>query len=212
MRRRKLGVTLVAILVTAVSTTGCSASHRPPTAGQLAFKVIDAPEDYQSDATASGQITPQLFSDYGGSGVTSTTGFVAGFKQNYVDSGTLEGISVTLLEFKSAAEASTYLTDTAHQTLSFADATYSPVPSLADATEASGTKTYDGNYVHGIVDTTGVYYFQLVYEDPVSNAVPLEFADWAKIQWALLQPGVKTPSPPKSGGVSTTTGTTPVTT
>jgi hypothetical protein len=198
MRPKKLGISLMVGLVAAVVATGCGGSKKPLTAAQLAFKVIDAPSGFVVDPTAgaSGQITPQLFSQFGGTAVTSATGFVAGFKQNYVDSGTLEGISVTLLEFTKASQASEYLSRTAHQTLSFADATYRPFSVLAGAVEASGTKTYDGNYVHGVVDTTGRYYFQFVYEDAVTNQVPLEFQQWAQIQWALLQPGAKTKAPP----------------
>lgn len=197
MRRKKLGKWLVAGLMAVVALGGCGGSPRHLTAAQLASKVIDAPDGFAVDPTkgSSGQITPQLFSQFGGVQSASTTGFVAGFKQNYVDSGTLEGVSVTLLEFTDATRASDYLRQTAPETLTFANATYSPFPALPGAVEASGTKTYDGNYVHGVVASTGPYYFQFVYEDPVSSQVPVEFKSWVQIQWDLLQPGAKTQSP-----------------
>ena len=176
---------------------GCGESQHTLTARQLAVYVIDAPNGYTVDPTkgASGQITPQVFNQFGGSDHTSASGFIAGFRQNYVDSGTAEGLVATVLEFSSPAKASTYMAETAHQTLSFAAATYSPFGGLTGAVEASGTKTYNGNYVHGVSAATGRYYFQLVYESPDSNAVPIEFASWVKIQWAILQPGVKVRQP-----------------
>jgi hypothetical protein len=200
MWRKKLGVSLMVSLIGTATVAGCGGSSRPLTSAQLASKVIDAPNGFSVDPTkgASGQIDAQLFSQFGGASAAATIGFVAGFKQNYIDSGTLEGVSVTLLEFKNAADASKYLKATDNQTLSFADATYRPFQSLPGAVEASGTKTYNGNYVHGVVDATGKYYFQFVYEDATSAQVPLEFGDWVQIQWALLQPGTKTPPPPTS--------------
>ncbi|HUJ65239.1 MAG TPA: hypothetical protein VLX59_06865 [Acidimicrobiales bacterium] len=199
MRRISLLAGLVVALSGVALVAGCSSSGpRTISAHDLATKIIPAPSGFAVDPTqgASGQLTPDLFSQYGGVGSASTAGFVAGFKQNYVNDGTEEGIAVTVLEFSSKAKASDYFKATAYKTLSFAAPTYSPVQKLAGAVEASGTRTYDGNYVHGVADATGRFYFQVVYENPNTATVPVEFPIWADAQWELLQPGVSLPSPP----------------
>ena len=184
------------LLAAALVATGCSSSGTPRlSAAQLTTKIIPAPPGFQVDTTPgeNGQMSPEQFSQYGADGTASKAGFVAGFKQNYINSGTEEGISLTLLEFSSKSKADDYLKVTRYKTLSLASPTYAPVAKLRGATEASGTKTFGGNYVHGIVDSTGKFYFQIVYADPNTAEVPLEFVGWAQAQWQLLQPGVSLP-------------------
>ena len=188
--------TAAALLAAALVATGCGSSGTPRlSAAQLTTKIIPAPPGFQVDTTPgeNGQMSPEQFSQYGADGTASKAGFEAGFKQNYINSGTEEGISLTLLEFSSKAKATSYFKSTEYKTLSLAAPTYAPVSKLAGALEASGTKTYGGNYVHGIADSTGRFYFQIVYADPNTADVPFEFTSWAEAQWELLQPGVNLP-------------------
>jgi hypothetical protein len=197
MRPKSLLAGLVATLTGIAVIAGCSSSGTHTiSAHDLATKVIPAPSGYAVDPTpgASGQITPDLFSQVGGVGTASRAGFVAGFKQNYVDSGTEEGIAVTVLEFSSKNDASDYFKATAYKTLSFAAPTYAPAQKLLGAIEASGTKSYEGNYVHGVADSTGRFDFQVVYENAITAAVPVEFSLWEDAEWELLQPGVSLPT------------------
>jgi hypothetical protein len=197
MRRKGFLAAVLSGLAGVAIAAGCGSSG-PATisAHDLATKIIPAPSGYAVDPTvgASGQLTPDLFSQYGGVGSASGAGFVAGFKQTYVDSGTEEGIAVTVLEFSSKTKASDYFKDTAYKTLSYAAPTYGPLQKLVGAVEASGTKPYDGNYVHGMSDSTNRFYFQIVYENPNTATVPVEFPLWADAEWELLQPGVNLPT------------------
>jgi hypothetical protein len=198
MRRKLLGSGLLAALTGVALVAGCSSSGpKLLNAHDLATKIIPAPSGYAVDPTpgASGQMTADVFSQYGGVGSAAKAGFVAGFKQNYVNSSTEEGISVTVLEFHSKAQAAAYFKSTAYQTLSFAAPTYGPLQGLTGAIEASGTKTYNGDYVHAAADSTGLYYFQIAYSDPNTTEVPTEFRIWADAEWELLQPGVTLPKP-----------------
>jgi hypothetical protein len=197
MRRKSILSGFMAALAGIGLISGCGSSgQKTLTGSQLTAKIIPAPDGFAVDTTPgeSGQLTTQLFSQFGGGEAASTGGFVAGFKQNYVNTGTEEGLSVTLLEFSSSAKASAYYKSTEYKTLSFAAPTYGPLPKLAGAVEATGTKQYNGNYVRGMADSTGRFYFQMVYADPNSSAVPVEFPIWAAAQWELLQPGVSLPT------------------
>jgi len=197
MRRRRILAGFAAALGGVGLIAGCSSSGpKALSAAQLTTKILPAPSGFAVDTTPgeSGQLTPQLFSQFGGGDASSTAGFVAGFKQNYINSGTEEGLSITLLEFSSPAKASDYYKATEYKTLSFAAPTYGPLPKLAGAVEATGTKPYDGNFVRGMADSTGRFYFQIVYADPNSSEVPVEFPIWAAAQWELLQPGVSLPT------------------
>jgi hypothetical protein len=155
-------------------------------------------------AGASGAITPAVFSQFGGSESAAKTGFVAGFKQNYIDDATQEGVVVTVLEFKSAGAAQSYLKRTEYQTLSYAGATYKPFTQVPGAVEADGTRQYSGEYAHCVVAATNQYYYQVVYAATQPSGVPIEFYTWAKTQWALLQPAF--PGLPTSPSSTTKAG------
>jgi hypothetical protein len=194
--KRLRGLAAASTLVLFVLASGCSSPGSAHlSAAQLTTKIIPAPSGFEIDTTpgTSGQMSPEQFSQYGGDGPASKAGFVAGFKQNYVNTDTQEGISVTVLEFSSKSKAASYFKTTEYRTLSLAAPTYKPSAKLKGAIEASGTKPYGGNYVHGVADSAGDYYFQVVYADPYTADVPFEFSVWADIQWQLLQPGVSLP-------------------
>lgn len=171
-----------------ISSCGPGTVSSSAVAKQLARKIILAPPGYYVDTTPGsfGQISPTLFQHYGGGGARAKSTFVAGYKGNYVNSSTGEGISITLLEFRSVADATAYLGDTATQTLSFAAATYSPYPAVPGATEVDGTKPYNGDYDHGIVMSRGKYYAQLVYVINQPASAPSELKLWAEAQYAKL--------------------------
>jgi hypothetical protein len=197
MRCRKIPTPFVAALVGVSLVAACSSSGaKTLTALELPGKILPAPNSFAVDTTPgeNGQLTPRQFTQFGGGDAAAKAGFVAGFKQNYVDSGTEEGLSITLLEFSSSAQASAYYKATEYKTLSFAAPTYASLPKLAGAVEAAGTKPYNGNYVHGMADSTGRFYFQMAYADPNTASVPAEFPIWAAAQWELLQPGVTLPT------------------
>ena len=138
------------------------------TARQLTTRILPAPYGYEIDPTphASGAITRALFDQFGGVRSPSKFGFVAGFKQNYVNPGTEEGLIVTVMEFKSSRDASAYFTQTRPSTLSYAGATLKPFPGVPGAFEAEGTKSYNHGYYHAIVDTANNFYFQVVVRSP----------------------------------------------
>ena len=191
MLQRKLRP-LTAVLLSLVlfggacSSGGGSGSARA--ARKLAAKIIPAPTGYLVDTTpgAIGPVTPALFAQFGGVGSPRTTGFVIGYKGNYVNDATGEGISVTLLQFASANAAAAYLSQTASKTLAFAAATYKPYAEIPGATEADGTKAYGGEYAHGIVMVRGSYYALLVYVNEQSGPAPVEINRWAQSQYARL--------------------------
>jgi hypothetical protein len=191
MQRREFfrGAVLVLVMVL-VACSGCSSTHQTSdqAGSQLANQVIEAPYGYQADSTtgASGVISPAVFDRYGGFGSPAKVGFVAGFKQSYVDYDTEEGIAVTLLEFRSPAAATTYLDDTAPKTLSYAAATHKPFESIPGAIEVDGTKAYAGNYTHGVVMAKGKFYVQLVYATAGPSQTPTEFTSWAKAQYSKV--------------------------
>jgi hypothetical protein len=188
--RRRLTAASGALLAGCVLlAASCSSGPKQLSGTQLAAKVIPAPYGYQVDGTknASGYITPDVFDQFGGFGSPSKVGFVAGFKQNYVDYDSEEGISVTVLEFQSRNSATSYLSETANDTLSFASATHKPFHQIPGAVEADGTKPYGGEYSHGVVMTAGRFYIQLVYVTSEPATPPIEFANWAKAQYQMLE-------------------------
>lgn len=157
---------------------------------KLAGKVMVAPFGYKLDPTpgAVGQITPALFDRYGGDTSPVRAGFVAGFKANYVDESTGEGISVTILQFKSPATARRYLAETAPQTLSYAAATHAPYPPIPGAVAVDGTKPYAGEYSHGVLMVRGDFYAQVVYVNVSDLPAPIELKSWAVAQYDRLTP------------------------
>jgi hypothetical protein len=191
MSRKILGVGILALLAM-VTTSSCSSSHKAAaklSGPQLVNEIVPAPYGYTVDPTAgqNGSVSPAVFATYGGAGSAKALGFVAGFKQGYVDYSTEEGLVVTLLEFDSPSDAAAYLKQTAPKTLSYANATYKPFAQVSGAIEADGTKEYGGEYSRGVVAATKDYYFQMVYVTSAPSQFPTEFYTWAKAQWAVLQ-------------------------
>jgi hypothetical protein len=181
------------MLLTVALAAACSSTHHQAhanlTAPQLAGRIMPAPDGYKIDPTphARGAMSPALFSQFGGAGSAAQLGFVAGFRQNYVDYGTQEGIAVTVIEFSSPQKASSYLQQTGTKTLNYAAATYKPFTQVPGAIQADGTKAYGGEYSHAVVAATRNFYYQLLYVNASPSPVPQEFYTWAKSQWALLQ-------------------------
>jgi hypothetical protein len=147
------------------------------------------PNNYTLDPTngANGLITPALFSGFGGVGTAAQAGFVEGYKVNYVDTDTEEGLTITVLQFKSPAKASKYLGGSAAKTLSFAAPTSKPFPKIPGALQFDGTKAYDGNFDHGVVMSRGDYYALMVYETTQQVVVPVEFSGWANLEYRILK-------------------------
>jgi hypothetical protein len=192
MRRRKFGGAMAALLSCLAVVSGCGSDHKlsAQQAGeQLASRVIAAPYGYSVDSTpaATGSISPAVFDQFGGFGTPSKVGFVAGFKQDFVDYSTEEGIDVTVLEFRSAPDAAAYFKATATKTLSFAAATDKPYQSVPGAIEADGTKSYSGEYAHAVVMTNGKWYAQLAYFTAAPAPTPIEFSGWVKTQYLKLR-------------------------
>ena len=135
IRATKLRGAVLTLLV-ALAAAGCSSSHALATtpavltARQLTTRILPAPNGYEIDPTphASGAITRALFDQFGGVRSPSKFGFVAGFKQNYLNPGTGEGLIVTVIEFKSSRDASDYFAQTRPNTLSYAGATLEAFP------------------------------------------------------------------------------------
>lgn len=187
-RRWALGAA-AAITTSLLALSGCgSGSKSSAVARDLAARVIPAPDGYLLDTTpgANGQISPALFARFGGASSAARGSFVAGFKANYVDETTGEGLSVTILDFSSPSAASAYLKQTQYQTLSFAAATYTAYSPIPGATEADGTKVYAGEYSHGVVMSRGRYYAQVVYVNLMPGPPPFEMRLWTKAQYVRL--------------------------
>lgn len=172
-----------------VSACGSSATKPSSTIGRaLASKVIQAPSGYAIDTTpgANGQITAAFFAKFGGFKSPNDSGFVAGFKGNYVNNNTGEGISVTVIQFKSSAAAHAYLTATAKQTLSFAAPTYASYSPIAGAIRADATKMYAGDFDHAVAMARGKYYALFLYATTGPAPAPVEFRAWVDTQYSLL--------------------------
>jgi hypothetical protein len=188
----KLGRAVLIVLV-ALATAACDSGHKTGpsllTVHQLTTRILPAPYGYEIDPTpnASGAITQALFNQYGGAGSPSKLGFVAGFKQSYVNPGPDEALIVTVIEFKSSSDASAYFAQTRPNTLSYAAATLKPFPRVPGAFEAEGTKPYNHGYYHAIVDTASNFYFQIAYATPERSSAPVELGSWAGLEYTVLK-------------------------
>jgi hypothetical protein len=193
IRPTKLGGAVLVFLV-ALAAAACSSGQnltapRLLTARQLTTRILPAPYGYEVDPTphASGAITRALFDQFGGVRSPSKLGFVAGFKQNYLNPGTEEGLIVTVIEFTSSRDASTYFAQTRPSTLSYAGATLKPFLGFPGAFEAAGTKPYNHGYYHAIVDTANNFYFQVAYAAPEQSSAPVELGSWAGLEYTVLK-------------------------
>lgn len=189
----------VLIFLVALVAAACGSGQALPkspallTARQLTARILPAPDGYEIDPTphASGAITSALFDQFGGVRSPSKLGFVAGFKQNYVNATTGEGLVVTVIEFRSSQDASAYLAQTRPSTLSYAGATVKRFPNVPGAFEANGTKAYNHGYYHAIVDTANNFYFQIAYATPEPSSAPVELGEWASVEYHVLKLKVK---------------------
>lgn len=185
----------VLIFLIALAGAACNSGHSMPAAPalltirQLTTRILPAPYGYEIDPTphASGAISRALFDQFGGVRSPSRLGFVAGFKQNYVNSGTDEGLIVTVIEFRSPRDASAYFAQTRPSILSYAGATLKPFPRIPGALEAEGTKPYNHGYYHAIVDTANNFYFQVAYATPEPSSPPVELGRWAGLEYTVLK-------------------------
>jgi hypothetical protein len=199
MRRHRFVPLAAGLALTLLAAAGCGSSHSTKdvlAAGDLlAERIIPAPDGYGPDPTvgATGTMTPTVFDQDGGAGSASKAGFVVGYKQDYIDTDTVEGLTVTLIEFSTEEDAVSYFQDTAPETLSYAAATRSTFSQIPGALAFAGTKEYAGEYAHGIALTNGKYYALVVYVNALSGTPPFELGEWAKAQYLLL--GLKTPVP-----------------
>jgi hypothetical protein len=183
-----LRVATALLAVAMVTACGAGNIDSGPAAKKLAARIINAPRGYTIDTTpgANGQINRSLFATFAGIDNATKADFVAGFKGNYINIDTQEGISVEILQFKSSAAASAYLRATATKTLSFAAATYSPYPDIPGATRVEGTRAYAGAYDHAVVMVRGKLYSLFVYATNGPSQEPIEFPGWVEAQYAKL--------------------------
>lgn len=188
MQRNHRGIGVLTLLV-ALVTAACSSGHKPLTASQLTTRILPAPYGFVIDPTpgASGAMSQAIFDQFGGVQSPSKLGFVTGFKQNYVNNSTGEGLIVTVIEFKSSKDAGAYLAQTRPSTLSYAGATVKPLPSLPGAFVADGTKAYHDGYFHAVVGTAQKFYFQIAYESPAPSQAPVELSSWAQLEYNVLK-------------------------
>jgi hypothetical protein len=172
----------------ASATTTTTVSPAIAAGENLQSLIITAPEGFAEDQTngAAGAISPGVFSQYGGSQSASEAGFLAGYRENYVDGYDPDGVSVTLMKFDNAQKASAYFATVGRKTLSFAAATITPFTLIPGALSVAGTKEYGGEWANGIVFTTGSYYVSVVYVNADQGAPPGELKQWAKSQWLML--------------------------
>lgn len=208
---RKVLLASIATGILAAAVAGCtsgghgpSASGAPTTAGRTTSTTITAAErlgstllpliikepfDYEVAPTAgaTGTITPAAFGKVGGDRSAAQSGYVTGYRQNYVSSETGEGISITILKFRSRSQASAYLNATANDTLALVDPKIHPFVQIPGATELDGTKAYQGQYESGVVMSHNEYYASVVYVTAQPVTLPMEFYDWAKVQYENLK-------------------------
>jgi hypothetical protein len=169
-------------------TTTTTVSPAIAAGENLQSLIITAPVGFAEDQTsgADGAISPRVFSQFGGSKSASEAGFVAGYRENYVDGYSPDAVSVTLMKFDNAQSASAYFTTTGRKTLNFAAATVTPFSLIPGALSVAGTKEYAGEWANGIVFATGPYYVSVVYVNADQGAPPGELKQWAKTQWLML--------------------------
>lgn len=182
----------VAILLVAIAAAACSSGQAGPrllTTRQLTTRILPAPYGYEIDPTphASGVMTVALFDEFGGVRSPSKLGFVAGFKQSYLNSSTDEALIVTVIEFKSTKDATAYFDQTRPSTLSYAAATITPFHSVPGAFEAEGKKAYNHGYYTAIFDADNNFYFQIAYAVPEQSSPPVELGSWAALEYAVLK-------------------------
>ena len=92
--------------------------------------MLPPPYEYSADTTtgATGTMTPAVFQQAGGLPPSANSGFVVGYKQNYINSLTSEGITITLLQFANTAKAASYFAETSSQTLKSPRQRPHPIP------------------------------------------------------------------------------------
>ncbi|MGA2529080.1 MAG: hypothetical protein ABSG36_07950 [Acidimicrobiales bacterium] len=191
IRPTKLGHAVLIFLV-ALAATACSSGPTATallTARQLTTRILPAPSGYDIDPTphASGAMSQALFDQFGGVRSPTKLGFVTGFRQSYLNTGTNEALIVTVIEFKSSRGASAYFTQTRPSTLSYAGATLRPFHSVPGSFEADGTKPYNHGYYHAIFGTANNFYFQVAYATPETSAAPVELRSWAGLEYRVLK-------------------------
>lgn len=196
-RKEVVQATLAAILAVAV-VTACSDPPSPAAVarselaadGKIGHLVIPPPNGYSPDTrpSASGGISPAVFSQAGGDGPANKTGYVAGFKETYVSAQTQEGLVITIFEFSSAKAATNYLQRTAPLTLRAAQGKQTPFSPIAGAIAIDGRKSYGGEWSHAVIANKGKFYMSLLYANGAgAGSAPVEFYNWAKLQWLLIK-------------------------
>ena len=185
------GATTAAAPAAKTTTTTVDPAAVDPAAlagSRLIPLIIKRPFGYRVDpaAGATGTITPAAFSRLGGTGSAAAAGYLTGYRQNYVDSQTAEGLTVTVMKFTSPAAATSYLASTAKETMSLVAPTVRSFAQVPGALELDGTRAYDGEYEHGVVMAHGAYYASVVYVTLQPVTLPMEFYDWAKVQYLNL--------------------------
>lgn len=183
---RSVSGALAAVCLVGACNSG-HANTAPPSAA-LRNRIIPPPHNYALDETpgAVGLMDAKVFSQYGGAEASSKAGFVAGYRMGYINPATNEGISVTVVQFHSAADATAYMQSTIPETLNLAAATHAPYPAVPGAVAVDGTKEYAGAYQHGVVMTRGDYYALIVYVVSAPSSVPVEFKSWVGDEYKRL--------------------------
>ncbi len=209
-------MTVAAIAAAGAALSGCTSSGHPAAArgsgsattvaGQESTSTTLTPAEiagsrlrgllikpevgYQEDATvgATGSITPAAFTSLGGGGTAAQAGFVAGYRDNYVNNSTNEALTITIMQFKSGAGASSYLARTAGETLTGSAPIRRPFAPIPGATEITATKAYSGEWAYGVVMAHGVYYASVVYVNlQQMTSLPIQFDQWATVQYVNLR-------------------------
>lgn len=154
----------------------------------LASVVISAPSGYGLDASAgaSGQILPGVFRQNAGVRAADAIGFRGGFRENYTDPTTNEGLAVTVLEFSTAHEVQRYFRDSLPKTLNYVAPHTKPFADIPGAVELDGTKLFNGETVYGVVMTRGSRYALITYAILAQTIPPVEFSTWAQSQYRKL--------------------------
>lgn len=156
---------------------------------QLHALMIRPEVGYREDpsAGATGSITPAAFASVGGAPPAENRTFISGFRDNYVNTSTSEGLTITIMRFKTSADAAGYLKTTAGETLTAWDPKVQPFRSVPGAIEYGATKPYDGEWAYGVVMTRGPYYASVVYANVLQmTTLPVQFSQWATVQYVNL--------------------------